>query len=452
MKEKIAAPTCEQLIDSFPDPFVIIDRNYTIIAANTQYARHYGTEAKVLSGQHCYQVSHHLQSPCSEHGEHCPLEELFRTGETTQVMHIHYDADGNEERVQINATPLFDDEGRLQFMGESLSPVQNVAIGELIVGHSPAMQMLLQQIQRVAQTRTTVLLTGESGSGKNCMAQYLHSCSGRETQPFVVVDCAALKASDIERELFGFERGAISGVDDARQGVFERASGGTLFIDEIGDLPLASQNKLLRVLETNEIKRLGASEYQSVDVRIVVASNRDLQKMVSSGAFRKDLYYRLSAFPVCVPPLRTRQSDVLLLAEHFLSKMEDVDFQSGLDDDVKRALMSHNYPGNVRELRNLIERAVIYAAGERIQVDHLVFDHDLFGDEIDQNTVPDSDMLPIDENLELLSRRGDRPTDQQIMSVLSKSKGHRADAAKKLGISERTLYRHIKRLRSAAET
>jgi len=452
MKEKIAAPTCEQLIDSFPDPFVIIDRNYTIIAANTQYARHYGTEAKVLSGQHCYQVSHHLQSPCSEHGEHCPLEELFRTGETTQVMHIHYDADGNEERVQINATPLFDDEGRLQFMGESLSPVQNVAIGELIVGHSPAMQMLLQQIQRVAQTRTTVLLTGESGSGKNCMAQYLHSCSGRETQPFVVVDCAALKASDIERELFGFERGAISGVDDARQGVFERASGGTLFIDEIGDLPLASQNKLLRVLETNEIKRLGASEYQSVDVRIVVASNRDLQKMVSSGAFRKDLYYRLSAFPVCVPPLRTRQSDVLLLAEHFLSKMEDVDFQSGLDDDVKRALMSHNYPGNVRELRNLIERAVIYAAGERIQVDHLVFDHDLFGDEIDQNTVPDSDMLPIDENLELLSRCGDRPTDQQIMSVLSKSKGHRADAAKKLGISERTLYRHIKRLRSAAET
>ncbi len=442
MRKKIREPNCQQLIDSFPDPFVVIDRDYTIVTANRQYARHYGIDPEALIGRRCHEVSHHSDSPCSQHGEHCPLEELFRTGEATQVMHVHYDADGNEEQVQINATPLFDEEGRLQFMGESIIPVRTRSTESFLVGRSDSMQRVAKQAQRVAPTRTTVLLVGESGTGKECLARYIHERSDRASGPFVVFDCAASGDSEeLERRLFGE-------VDEAgevvAEGVFQQADGGTLFVDEICELPLASQLKLLRALECGEIQPLGATDYRRVDVRVIIASVGDLQQRVEAGTLRKDLYYRLSAFPIQLPPLRERRQDIPLLARHFLRQYQPEPALQKLSPEVEAALLGHHYPGNVRELRNLMERAVIYAADEPLRVEHLVFDHLLFAEDADQAATPPV----LDESLRrLVDRRGSGPSAEEMLQVLEECGGHRGKAAQRLGISERTLYRRLKRLR-----
>ncbi|BAN69443.1 sigma-54 interaction domain-containing protein [endosymbiont of unidentified scaly snail isolate Monju] len=446
MHKKIREPNCQQLIDSFPDPFVVIDRNYTIVTANRHYARHYGVRPESLIGRRCHEVSHHLDSPCSEHGEHCPLEELFRSGEAIQVMHVHYDGQGNEEQVQINATPLFDEQGQLQFMGESIIPVRTRSTEEFLVGRAEAMQLVVKQAQRVAPTRTTVLLVGESGTGKECLARYIHQRSDRADGPFVVFDCAASGDSEeLDRRLFG--QLAADG-EILAEGVFQQADGGTLFIDEICELPLASQLKLLRALECGEIQPLGATDYRRVDVRVIIASFGELQQRVEQGNLRRDLYYRLSAFPIQLPPLRERRKDIPLLARHFLRQFQPDAALRELAPEVEAALLAHDYPGNVRELRNLIERAVIYAADEPLRIEHLVFDHLLFADDADRETGGKRLIDP--EAARLLDRRGSGPSVEEMLRVLAECDGHRGRAAERLGISERTLYRHLKRLRNTA--
>lgn len=445
MRKKITTPTSQQLIDSFPDPFVIIDRDYTIVTANRRYAQHYGTDRTKLAGRHCYEVSHKLHRPCSEHGEHCPLDELFRTGEAIQVMHVHFDGKGNEESVQINATPLFDEQGKMQFMGESIIPVRNLSTDEFLVGQAESMQLMIKQVQGVAPTKTTVLLIGESGTGKECLAHYLHQHSLRADQPLVVFDCAAYGGSEeIDRKLFGAV--STSSGDLIAEGVFQQADGGTLFIDEIAELPLNSQLKLLRVLECGEIQPVSGTDYQQVDVRVVIASHGDLRQRVEAGKLRKDLYYRLSAFPVHVPALRERRKDIVALAEHFLKKFQPDAALRKISPAFRDALLAHDYPGNVRELRNLIERAVIYSAGDHLVPDYLVFDHQLFMDNAD---IADPETPQFDEaTRRLLARRGAGPSDEEVLEVLKAHDGHRGKAAQQLGISERTLYRHLKRLRA----
>lgn len=449
-------PSCEQLINSYPDPYVVIDRDYKIVMANRQYAAHYGSRPEDIQGKHCFEVSHKTDKPCSEHGEHCPLEELFRTGEPTQVLHVHYDCEGCEEHVQINATPLFDQAGQLQFMGETIVPLKSPATDSPLIGSSNSMQMLLQQVQRVAPTRTMILLLGESGTGKECIAQYIHSHSGREDKPLVVVDCAALPSAEVERELFGLE-GNAGEAGTPVLGVFEQAHGGTLLLDEIGELPLSAQTRLLRVLETGQLKRIGGNSYRNVDVRVLVASNSDLNAMVKQGRFRKDLYYRLTAFPVHIPTLRERGGDLIQLAEHFLQQSDMESSELTLSEEVKVALLRHNYPGNVRELRNLIERALVYAAGDPLRPEHLVFDYQLFASDADtvvpnylQEDEPVVESIdPVSERHALINRRSKKPSDEEVLRVLKECGGHRSEAAQKLGVSERTLYRHLQRLRAS---
>jgi len=235
-----------------------------------------------------------------------------------------------------------------------------------IVGESRSLRAALRQMQEVAGTRTTVLLRGETGTGKELFARAIHLRSPRRTSAFVVVNCAALPPSLIESELFGHTRGAFTGAVTTRQGRFELAHRGTLFLDEIGDLPLELQTKLLRVLQEGTFERLGSSQPQKVDVRIIAATHRDLRRMIGEGAFREDLYYRLSVFPIRLPPLRERREDIPKLVWHIIQKHERARPQriKRVPDTVMEDLQRRSWPGNIRELENVIEGALIHSTGE----------------------------------------------------------------------------------------
>jgi PAS domain S-box-containing protein len=438
------SPSCEQIINMMPDPFVVIDRGYKIIAANRNYLKHYGyNESQEVVGRFCYEVSHHVDAPCSQHGEHCPLETVFETGQPTQVMHVHYH-DGEEEHVQLHSNPLFDGDGNVMYVGEYIYPVhKHNSDCTMLTGRSRPMLRLTSLLQRVAPTQTSVLLLGESGVGKEKVAEYVHQYSPRSEMPFVIVDCGTLGENLIESELFGHEKGAFTGANNRKKGLFEAADGGTLFIDEIGELPLSLQTKLLRVLESGTIRRLGGTGYLKVNVRVIAATNKNLKEMVDCGEFRQDLYYRLSAFPVNIPSLRERPDDIPALAEHFLSRMEEGDRFVPLSLEVIEALLIYDYPGNVRELRNIVERAAILAYGEEIlRPDHIVFES---GTALVAAPSTRPDVAAGNNNL--LRRRHGRLNEEAVMQALQQTDGHRASAAQLLGVSERTLYRYVQRLR-----
>lgn len=444
MAEKgITQPSCDQIINILPDPFVVIDRGFKIIAANRNYLKHYGyNRSEEVVGRYCFEVSHHVDAPCSQHGEHCPLETVFETGQATQVMHIHYDRSGGEEHVQLHSNPLFGTDGNVLYVGEYIYPVSKPGDDSILIGRSRPMLRLAGLLQRVAPTQTSVLLLGESGVGKERVAQYLHQYSNRAGMPFVIVDCGTLGENLIESELFGHEKGAFTGANGRKKGLFEVADGGTLFIDEIGELPLSLQTKLLRVLETGTFRRLGGTEYIKVNVRVLTATNKNLKEMSEQGEFRQDLYYRLSAFPVNIPALRERPDDIPALAEHFLSNIEDGDRFVPIPPDVIETLFNHDYPGNVRELRNIVERAAILAFGEEIlRPEHIVFEGD------NTSSAESRQGSIVVSNNNLIQRRHGRLNEEAVIRALAQSKGHRANAAQLLGVSERTLYRYVQRLR-----
>ena len=242
-----------------------------------------------------------------------------------------------------------------------------------IVGEDSSIREVSQQIQRVAATDSTALLLGESGTGKELFARAIHHLSPRREQPFVALNCAAIPEGLVENELFGHEKGAFTGAGARKVGKMDLAHRGTLFLDEIGELPLAIQAKLLRVLEERRFERVGGTQSIDVDVRIVVATNRDLRKLIEEKLFREDLYFRISAVPMTIPPLRERGEDVLMLAQHFLEKFSREFAKPGLElsEDAKERLLSYRWPGNVRELQNTLERAVILADGMSIHADEL---------------------------------------------------------------------------------
>jgi formate hydrogenlyase transcriptional activator len=244
-----------------------------------------------------------------------------------------------------------------------------------IIGSSNELQNVLYLVQLVARTDSVVLIQGETGTGKELLAQEIHQESLRSQGPFVKINCAAMPAGLLESELFGHERGAYTGAINQTIGRFERAHMGTLFLDEIGDLPLELQPKLLRVLQEKEFERLGGSRTMRVDVRVVAATNQDLLGMVNERRFRADLFYRLNVFPITIPPLRRRQKDIPLLVRHFVQKFADRMNRriSHIPDDVIESLCGHDWPGNIRELQNLIERAVIMSPGPDLRVPAVEF-------------------------------------------------------------------------------
>jgi DNA-binding NtrC family response regulator len=308
-----------------------------------------------------------------------------------------------------------------------------------IVGKSAGITEVAQLVQKVAPTKTTVLLLGESGTGKELFARAVHNLSHRRDYPFVPINCAAIPKNLLESELFGHEKGSFTGADAKKLGKFELADRGTIFLDEVGDMDLALQSKLLRAIQESEIERIGGVKTVKVDVRIVAASNRDLEKAVEDKSFREDLYYRLNVFPIQIPPLRERREDIPLLVEYFISRycLELKTTQKDISKDALNILMNYRWKGNVRELENTLERAIILCDGDIITPEHIV---------LAQRPVPDSsEQWQLEGPLEDVAKRALRIVEtRRIVEALRKTKGNKTKAAEILRVSYKTLLTKIK--------
>ena len=277
-----------------------------------------------------------------------------------------------EQALQTALDEVKSLKNRLQLENRYLQDEIKQAHGnDAIIGNSEVQEKLLQKVAQVAKTDTTVLISGETGTGKELLARAVHAGSRRKDRPLVKVNCAALPASLIESELFGHEKGAFTGATARKTGRFELADGGTIFLDEIGDLPLELQSKLLRVLQEGELERVGGNSTLCVDVRVIAATNRNLADSIAVGEFREDLYYRLNVFPIQSPPLRSRKNDIAMLAHHFLQKYGAKIGKrfNAIDAAVLTRLQAYDWPGNVRELENIIERAIILSEGSSLQLE-----------------------------------------------------------------------------------
>jgi DNA-binding NtrC family response regulator len=326
-----------------------------------------------------------------------------------------------------------------------------------MIGISPGFKRAFELLRQSANSQITVMLLGETGVGKELFARSLHAMGARQDRPFVAVNCAAIPAELVESELFGVERGAYTGAQAARPGRFERADGGSLFLDEIGDLPLPAQSKLLRVLQDGEIERVGDHRARRVNVRIIAATNADLYRLVKEGRFRSDLYYRLNPFQIQIPPLRERKEDISFLAKRFLEKYCAIHGKKlrGFTDKAKRALLTYRWPGNIRELQNMVERGVILApSGTRIEVSHLFSSPGIevepqeFGLGLDGNI----DYNSWDTGKELCEAvfNGIRTLDQVeamlIETAVDKAHGNLSAASRMLGLTRPQLAYRLKRL------
>jgi DNA-binding NtrC family response regulator len=343
-----------------------------------------------------------------------------------------------------------------------------------VVAESIASRGLMELVRRIAASHSTVLIEGESGTGKELVARLVHYWSDRVGRPFVAVNCKAFAESVLESELFGHEKGAFTGAIAARQGCFERASGGTLLLDEIGDISPEFQAKLLRVLQEGEVLRVGGSEPRRINVRVVAATNSSLKDKVAAGRFREDLYFRLNLIPIQILPLGDRREDILALARNFLARMSaEAGRHMTLDPEAAEMLLRHSWPGNVRELENTVERAVVLTRADAISAADLMLDRVAMLDRAGSMTAPiagatsasssppsgapqinEADLryrraAALEESGDVgLSEYLDKAAGERIARALAKAKGNRAEAARNLGIGRATLYRFMRRLGS----
>lgn len=420
-------------LDTLPEPRIVVNRDYTILGANRAYLAHYHAGDLPVAGRHCHEVSHHFSRPCDEEGESCPLKSALQTNQPQRVLHIHHTPRG-DEHVDVELTPIHNAEGELEYFIEKIHTVRAAsatAVGEL-VGRSPAFKRMLEQITRVAPAPANVLLLGESGTGKELAAQAVHRASPRADGPFVAMDCSSLPENLFESELFGYEKGAFSGATQRKQGLAEAANGGTLFLDEVGDIPLGLQVKLLRLLETGTYRRVGGVEPLRADFRLVAATHRDIKQMIADGRFRQDLYYRISTFPITLPSLRERVEDLPLLMEALLRRVGGGRVRA-IHPSTLMCLSQYSFPGNIRELRNLIERACLLADGDILMPEHF--------------PEPCGAHAPVPEGLGAPEIMTLEEVERSYLEWQMRHSGlGRKELAEKLGISERTLFRKLEKL------
>ena len=421
-------------LENLPDPHILCDREYRIVAANDAYRANWVDQQEVI-GRKCFEVSHRYTVPCDQAGESCPLQRSLKSGQRERVLHLHHTPNG-ESFENIELSPIRDATGEITHYIEKLEPLpgaRSLAHAQGLIGRSPAFLRMMEMVARVAPSEASVLLQGESGTGKELVANAIHQISRRSARPFVAVDCSGLAETLFESELFGHERGAFTGAVARKIGLIEAASGGTLFLDEVGDIPLSIQVKLLRLLETGTFRRVGSPELRQAEVRIISATHRPLTEMIADGRFRQDLFYRLNIFPIDLPALRERGEDVVLLAEALLERVAGGRLLS-LAEEVRDWLRWYSFPGNVRELRNLLERAFLLCDGDEIRLQHL----------------PVALCLPVvaqgraarsSPGIATLAEKT-VPLSEQVRNF----KGDRKDLARHLGLSERTLYRRLRAL------
>jgi len=430
----------QSLIDAQDNPFVLIDENYNIVAANTAYKQAYGfTEQDILEHK-CYQVSHRSDVPCHMNGEDCPHKKVFETRKPHQVLHIHYDTHAQPEHVRIKGSPIFGPDGTL-FLGEAVFPLAHTegldCEHQSLIGKSEVLQSCIEALTRAAQTDAPVLVCGESGVGKGLAAEYIHRRSERSGRSFTMIDCSAISESVFESELFGHERGAYTGCIGRRDGMFEQADGGTLFFNEIGGLPQSLQGRLLTAMETGQFRRVGGRELLSADARIICATSHNLRKLIAANRFRADLYYRIAGIICEIPALHQRLSDIPDLARALLQRMgAKGDPIYHLTDDAIDVLCHYDYPENVRELRNILQRASSLSTNGIITALEIHIEDSI---EIRNNgavthLVDESGHEPSIKGLE----------SRYISELLAEHQGKRSAVAQILGISERTLYRKLK--------
>ncbi len=359
-------------ISGLPEPRIVMDQDYRIVIANPAYIREFSAGQPIM-GRTCYEVSHHFNLPCDQAGESCPLKQVKESKQAQRVLHLHHTPRG-EEHVDVEIVPILDENGGMAYFVETLHVVQQASghpAAQGLVGRSPRFTRMLEQVLRVARADTAVLLLGETGTGKELVAQALHQASERRDGPFVTVDCAGLTENLFESELFGYEKGAFTGANHRKLGLVELASGGTLFLDEIGELPLTLQVKLLRLLETGTYRRVGGLDTLRADFRLVTATHRHLAKMVAAEAFRQDLYFRINTFPIHTPALHERREDIPLLATSLLERFTQRNKGRYFSAEALSWLQKRHFSGNIRELRNLIERSTLLCDNEEIGVNVL---------------------------------------------------------------------------------
>jgi DNA-binding NtrC family response regulator len=424
------------VLDGLDGPAIALGADYRVLAANHAYRRVFGNGAEVV-GRTCFDVSHGAAVPCDQAGEACPMQLAEVSGTAQRVLHIHHTPRG-DVHVSVETRPVYRPDGSLWFYVEFLNehPTGAGAGEHGLVGRSPAFLRVLDLVHRVAPSMTTALLLGESGTGKELVARAIHDASDRRDRPFVPVECSGLTESLFESELFGHERGAFTGAHAAKPGLVEAAKGGTLFLDEVGDIPPLLQVKLLRLLETRTFRRVGSVEPQEANFRLVCATHRDLGQLVAAGEFRQDLYYRICAFPIPLPPLRERREDIPLLVETLLRRIPGAQHLR-LSDEARDCLRGYGFPGNIRELRNILERAAVLADGPVVRPEHLP---DACREAAGTHAVAGSAST---DGVVLTLAEAERAYLRRVVAGFT---GDRRSLARALGVSERTLFRKLQGL------
>ena len=439
-KETVPAVATRIILDSIADGVFTVDKEWNITSFNRASEQITGITAASAIGQKCFDILHAdiCQSSCA-------LKKTMKTDKEIIDQPVNIlNREGKLIPISISTAVLRDEKGRIiggveTFRDLSALETLKKEISrqysfEDIISKNHGIREIFGVLPDVADSESTVLIHGESGTGKELFARAIHNLSRRGTGPFVAVNCGALPDNLLESELFGYKQGAFTDAKKDKPGKFAFARGGTLFLDEVGDLPFGLQSKLLRVLQEKEYEPLGATAPIKADVRIIAAANQNLSEMVARKAFREDLFYRLNIVKLELPPLRERKEDVPLLADHFINKLNAGKNRkiTGISEDVLRLFMTYRFPGNIRELENLLEHAFVMCRGCEIGVEHLPREF--------RETVIDSQPGCSDISLQ---DRFEASEAEIIKEALSRNRGHRGKTAEELGINPSTLWRKM---------
>lgn len=459
------------IIDSVQEGIIIVDEGGRFVAANHSAQLMTGYAEKELKGESC-RLLNCTGCEIKGKGKGKNFCGLFSMGMVRDKKCMITDSNRRTIPIVKSATVLFDPDGNIIGAVETLKDItQNINYkNELasikrmyhiddgfhgIIGRTQVMQNLYEHVQSVASLDTPVMILGESGTGKEMVAKALHETGNRSDKPFIKVNCAALSESILESELFGHVKGAYTGAQSNRVGRFEAAHDGTIFLDEIGDIPLSVQVKLLRVLEERMIQRVGDNTSIPINVRIITATNKDLEKMIRDGAFREDLFFRINVFPLTCPPLSRRKDDITLLIQHFISIHAEKTGKNilGFTPEAMRIMVAYPWPGNIRELRNAVEYAFVLARGKSIRPEHLPEklwnsppekDRTIPGEAVgpvgSENAVPEP--APAQKGLSLSKHAAQK---QALLDALARADGNQTRAAKLLGVSRITVWKRMKK-------